>query len=169
MAGSSRSTLGTGGMRSKLRAARMATAAGESVIMANGTRPDILDTIFDAQPVGTLFLPHGSTMPAWKRWLGFTAQPKGHLIVDTGAREAVQRRGRSLLPIGVVGVDGSFGKGDVVVLCDTTGTEFARGLTNYSAADASRICGLRTEQIGAVLGRLPYEEVVHRDNLVVII
>jgi glutamate 5-kinase len=169
MAGSSRSALGTGGMRSKLRAARMATAAGESVIMANGTRPEVLDAIFKAQPVGTLFLPHGSTMPAWKRWLGFTAQPKGQLVVDAGAREAVQRRGRSLLPIGMVKVGGSFSKGDVVVLCDTTGAEFARGLSNYSAADASRICGLKTEQVGEVLGRLPYEEVVHRDNLVVII
>lgn len=169
MAGSSRSTLGTGGMRSKLRAARVATAAGESVIMANGSTPGILDAIFAGEPVGTLFLPHGSSMPAWKRWLGYTAQPKGHLVVDAGARDAVQHKGRSLLPIGVVRVDGEFGKGDVVVLCDSHGTEFARGLCNYSAADASRICGLRTEQINGVLGDLPYEEIIHRDNLVVII
>jgi glutamate 5-kinase len=169
MAGSSRSTLGTGGMRSKLRAARVATAAGESVIMANGSTPGILDAIFAGEPVGTLFLPHGSSMPAWKRWLGYTAQPKGHLVVDAGARDAVQHKGRSLLPIGVVRVDGEFGKGDVVVLCDSHGTEFARGLCNYSAADATRICGLRTEQINGVLGDLPYEEIIHRDNLVVII
>jgi glutamate 5-kinase len=108
-------------------------------------------------------------MPAWKRWLGYTARPKGRLVVDAGARHAVQHKGRSLLPIGVVQVTGSFGKGDVVALCDADGSEFARGLTNYSAADASRICGLRTEQIGEVLGTLPYEEVVHRDNLVVIV
>jgi glutamate 5-kinase len=169
MAGSSRSSLGTGGMRSKLRAARIATAAGESVIMANGAKAGILDAIIAGEPVGTLFLPHGSSMPAWKRWLGFTAQPKGQLIVDAGARDAVQRRGRSLLPIGVVRVGGSFHKGDVVVLCDSEGTEFARGLSNYSAADATRICGMRTEQIGEVLGALPYEEIIHRDNLVVII
>jgi glutamate 5-kinase len=176
MAGDSRSSLGTGGMRSKLRAARLATAAGESVLIANGTQPGVLDAIFAAEPVGTLFLPHGSAVPAWKRWLGYAARPKGRLIVDGGARQAVQHKGRSLLPIGMVGVTGpygeehvSFGKGDVVALCDTAGTEFARGLTNYSAADAKRICGLRTEQIGELLGTLTYDEVVHRDNLVVII
>src|SRR5262245_38983708 len=152
MAGSSRSALGTGGMRSKLRAARLATAAGESVIMANGGRPGVLDAVFAAEPVGTLFLPHGGTLPAWKRWLGFTARPKGRLVVDTGARNAVQSQGRSLLPIGVVQVVGAFGKGDVVALCDTDGAEFARGLTNYAAADAGRIRGLRTEQIADVLG-----------------
>jgi len=168
MAGTSKSVLGTGGMRSKLRAARLATAAGESVIMASGTRPGILDRIFAAEPVGTLFLPHGGSMSAWKRWLGFTARPKGRLVVDAGARKAVQHQGRSLLSIGVVQVVGAFGKGDVISLCDAEG-EFARGLTNYSSADAVRICGLRTEQIAQVLGRVPYEEMVHRDNLVVII
>jgi glutamate 5-kinase len=176
MAGGSQSSLGTGGMRSKLRAARLATAAGESVLLANGTRPGVLDAIFASEPVGTLFLPHGTSVPAWKRWLGYAARPKGKLVVDAGARQAVQEKGRSLLPIGMVRVTGpsdeesvSFGKGDVVALCDTAGIEFARGLTNYSAADAQRICGLRTEQIAEVLGTLPYEEVVHRDNLVVIV
>jgi glutamate 5-kinase len=169
MAGGSRSTLGTGGMRSKIRAARLATMAGESVIMANGARPGVLDSLFAAEPVGTLFLPHGSTVPAWKRWLGFTAQPKGRLVVDAGARNAVQHKGRSLLPIGVVQVVGSFGKGDVVALCDSDGVEFARGLTNYAAAEAVKICGLRTERVAEVLGTIPYEEIVHRDNLVVIV
>jgi glutamate 5-kinase len=168
-AGTSRSTLGTGGMRTKLRAAQLVTAAGESVLIANGARPGILDAIFAAEPVGTLFLPRGSTMPAWKRWLGYSALPKGQLVVDAGARRAVQQNGSSLLPIGVVEVRGSFGKGDVVALCDADGAEFARGLTNYSAGDARRIQRLRTEQISEVLGRLPYEEIIHRDNLVVIV
>jgi glutamate 5-kinase len=168
MAGKSKSALGSGGMRSKLRAARLATAAGESVILANGGRPGVLDEIMAAAPVGTLFLPHGSSVPAWKRWLGYTAQPKGRVVVDAGARDAVERQNRSLLPIGVVRVTGSFGKGDVVALCDAEGAEFARGLTNYSAADAERIRGLRSDQIAEVLGTVPYEEVVHRDNLVVI-
>jgi len=169
MAGASRSSLGTGGMRSKLRAARLATAAGESVIMANGTRPGVLDAIFAGEQEGTLFLPHGTTVPAWKRWLGYTARPKGKLIVDAGARQAVQQKGRSLLPIGMIEVQGAFNKGDVVALCDAEGTEFARGLTNYSAADAAKIVGIKTEKIGEVLGAFPYEEVVHRDNLVVIV
>jgi len=169
MAGASRSSLGTGGMRSKIRAARLATAAGESVIIANGSEPDILDRIFKGEPVGTLFLPHGTSVPAWKRWLGYTARPKGRLVVDGGACEAVQHKGRSLLPIGVVRVTGTFSKGDVVALCDLEGAEFARGLSNYSAGDAERIVGLRTEQISEVLGTVPYEEIVHRDNLVVIV
>jgi glutamate 5-kinase len=168
MAGSSKSALGTGGMRSKIRAARLATAAGESAIMANGSRPGILDAVFAADPVGTLFLPHGRTVPAWKRWLGYTARPKGRLLLDAGACGAVKDKGRSLLAIGVVRVLGNFGKGDVISLCDANGVEFGRGLTNYTAADLERIIGLRTEQIGEVLGAVPYEEVVHRDNLVVI-
>jgi glutamate 5-kinase len=169
MAGGSRSTLGTGGMRSKIRAARLATAAGESVIIAHGAKPGTLDALFAAEPVGTLFMPHGTSIPAWKRWLGFTAQPKGRLLIDSGACTAVQKKGRSLLPIGVVQVQGDFNKGDVVALCDGEGIEFARGLTNYTSADAKRILGLRTEQIAEVLGSLPYEEIVHRDNLVVVI
>jgi glutamate 5-kinase len=169
LAGGSRSTLGTGGMRSKLRAARLATAAGESVIIADGAKPGTIDAIFASEPVGTLFLPHGTSVPAWKRWLGFTARPKGRLVVDSGACAAIQAKGRSLLPIGVVQVQGDFNKGDVVALCDPQGIEFARGLTNYTAADALRVVGLRTEQIAEVLGSLPYEEIVHRDNLVVII
>ena len=168
LAHASKSVLGTGGMRSKLRAARLATAAGESVIMANGARSGILDDIFSGEPVGTLFLGHGSAIPAWKRWLGYTARPKGKLIVDAGACQAVKTKGKSLLPIGVVRVQGEFDKGDVIALLDLDGQEFARGLTNYASGDAGKILGLRTDQIGEALGSAPYEEIVHRDNLVVI-
>jgi glutamate 5-kinase len=167
-AGDSRSPLGSGGMRSKLRAARLATVAGESVLIANGTAAGILDAIFRAEPVGTLFLPHDRTMPAWKRWLGYTAQPRGRIVVDAGARQAVQHKGRSLLPIGVVEVSGAFGKGDVVILLDVAGVEFARGLSNYSSSDVQRIRGLRSEQVRQAIGDSAYDEVVHRDNLVVI-
>jgi glutamate 5-kinase len=168
LAGRSRSTFGSGGMRSKLRAARLATAAGESVILANGAKPGILDAIFAAESVGTLFLPHGNTLPAWKRWVGYTAQPKGQLLVDQGADLAVVEKGRSLLAIGVVEVIGTFKKGDVVSITSCDGREIARGLTNYCSEDAVRICGLRKEQISEVLGGLPYEEIIHRDNLVLI-
>lgn len=169
LAGGSRSALGTGGMRSKLRAARLATAAGESVLIANGAEPGLIDRIFACEAVGTLFLPHGSSLPSWKRWLGFTARPKGRLVVDVGARAAVEQKGRSLLPIGVVKVQGHFGKGDVVALIDPAGVEFARGLTNYSSTDALRIRGLRSEEIAEIMGALPYPEIIHRDNLVVIV
>ncbi|MGL4555061.1 MAG: glutamate 5-kinase [Gemmataceae bacterium] len=167
-AGAGKSTLGTGGMRSKLRAARLATVAGESVILASGRRPDVLGAIFRSEPVGTLFLPHASTLPAWKRWVGYAARPRGWVVVDPGARSALVDKGRSLLPIGVVQVGGSFGKGDVIAIRDGAGEEFARGLTNYPSAVVDRVRGLRSEQVRELLGGSPYEEVVHRDNLVVI-
>ncbi len=166
MAGTSKSSLGTGGMKSKLKAARLATAAGGAVIMANGSVDGILDQIFRAEPVGTLFLPHGEAIPAWKRWLGFTAQAKGQLVVDAGAVGAIVQRGTSLLPVGVRAVQGDYGKGDVVTICDASGQEVARGLTNYTAADTRRIMGLSTEQIAQQIGNVPYVELVHRDNLV---
>src|SRR5262249_34183638 len=145
-AGATHSALGSGGMRSKLRAARLATVAGESVILASGQRPDVLDAIPPPEPVAPLFLPPPSPLPAWKRWLGYTASPRGRLVVDAGAARAVRGQGRSLLPIGVVQVAGTFGKGDVVSICDPDGVEIARGLTNYPSATAHRLCGLRTEQ-----------------------
>jgi glutamate 5-kinase len=168
LASDTKSTLGTGGMRSKLRAARLVTASGGAVIMANGALPEILDRVFSAEPVGTLFLPHGSDIPARKRWLGFTARPRGKVFTDAGARRAIASGGKSLLPIGVVRVTGSFGKGDVVAICDADGTEYARGLINYGAADAGQLVGLRTDQIAAALGGVPYAELVHRDNLVIV-
>jgi glutamate 5-kinase len=168
MAGASKSALGTGGMRSKLRAARLATAAGECVVMANGATPGILDRIMECEPVGTLFLPHGGTVPAWKRWLGYTARPKGHLVLDAGALNAVVKAGKSLLPVGVVAVSGTFGKGDVVALCDAAGAEVARGLINYSSADVETIRGLSSDRIAEALGTVPYVELVHRDNLVLV-
>lgn len=166
MAGASKSDLGTGGMKSKLKAARLATAAGGAVVMANGSIDGILDQIFRAEPVGTLFLPHGDAIPAWKRWLGFTAQPKGKLVVDSGAVGAIVQRGTSLLPVGVQEVEGDYGKGDVVTICDRAGHEVARGLTNYSAADTRKIMGLATDRIVKQVGNLPYVELIHRDNLV---
>lgn len=169
MAGVTKSTLGTGGMRSKLRAARLATAAGESVVMANGATPGVLDAIFAGEPVGTLFLSHGETLPAWKRWVGFTVRPKGAVQVDAGARQALVEQGTSLLPVGVVRVEGEFTKGEVIAIRDAQGVEFARGMTNYSSEETERLRGLDSEQILRALGRLPYVEMVHRDNLVILL
>lgn len=164
MAGATRSSLGTGGMRSKLRAARLATAAGGGVVMANGSRDGILDAIFAGEPVGTLFRPHGDAMPAWKRWLGYTARPKGTLTIDAGAVRALCEQGKSLLPVGVREVQGEFGKGDVVAVCGPDGTELGRGLCNYPNDDAIRLAGRKTEQIAEMLGKVPYVEMIHRDN-----
>ncbi len=154
-----------GGMASKLEAARIATVAGENVIIANGRTPGNLAKIAAGHSVGTLFLAQGQALSAFKRWIGFTAQPRGVLVLDAGAQEAVEKKGKSLLAIGVTGASGTFRKGDVVSLHDAAGQEFARGLTNYSLDDVLKIKGLKTEKITAVLGRLPYDEVIHRDNM----
>lgn len=166
LAAATKSALGTGGMESKLRAARLATVAGESVIMANGSLDGVLDRVFAGDPIGTLFLPHGQDVPAWKRWLGFTARPLGTFTLDAGAIRAVVEQGRSLLAVGVKAVGGEFRKGDVVSLCDAAGREVARGLSNYASDEAERIRGRTSEQIRETLGGVPYEELIHRDNLV---
>lgn len=159
--------LSKGGMASKLEAARLATTGGENVIIAYGRSPDVLPRIVAGETVGTLFLAQGQTVAARKRWIGLTVKPRGRLLLDAGAREAIEKKGKSLLAIGVVGAEGDFIKGDVVAICDQENREFARGLTNYSADDISRIKGLKTNQIVQVLGHRPYDEIVHRDNMVV--
>ncbi len=161
------STRGTGGMRSKLLAVRKATAVGENVIIADGTRPGVLEEIFAGHDVGTLFLAEGLNVPAWKRWIGYTVTPRGRVMVDAGARRAIAEAGRSLLAIGVTRVEGQFVQGECVAIVDETGREFARGLSNYDSEDTLKIQGRRTEEFTAIFGSLPYAELVHRDNLVV--
>ena len=166
LAGDSRSGGGTGGMRSKLQAAQLVTRAGGSVIIASGKTPEPLSRILQGERVGTLFLARGQTQGARKRWIGLTARPRGHLVVDAGARVALEAGDKSLLAIGIVEVVGDFDKGDVVGVRDLEGREFARGLTNYPSPDARQILGLRTEQARKTVGSAHYDEVIHRDNLV---
>ena len=156
---------GTGGMESKLEAARMATEAGEAALMADGTAKDVLLDIMAGEKVGTLFLPARKRLRSRKRWLRFTSRPRGAVVVDDGARRALCEKGKSLLPIGITAVDGEFAPGDAVRIVGCDGEEFARGLTNYSSAEVEKIKGLRTGQIEATLGHKFYDEVVHRDNL----
>ncbi|TWU13795.1 Glutamate 5-kinase 1 [Symmachiella macrocystis] len=167
LATADRSKRGTGGMRTKLSAVKMATAVGENVIVANGTQSGTLMKVLAGEETGTLFLAQGASVPAWKRWIGYSKPPKGKLILDAGARTAVERDGRSLLAIGIVGVEGQVEKGDVVALIDAKGNEFARGLTNYSTAEIRRLAGKRSEEIAQLYESLPYVEIVHRDNLIV--
>jgi glutamate 5-kinase len=159
--------LSKGGMAGKLEAARLATTGGENVIIACGQTPDILARIVAGESVGTLFLAQGETVAARKRWIGLTVKPRGRLLLDAGAKAAIELKGRSLLAAGVVAAEGQFHKGDVVGLRGPDGLEFARGLTNYSAEEVQRIKGLKTRQIAQVLGDCPYDEVIHRDNMVV--
>lgn len=167
LAAQTKSSRGTGGMKSKLEAVNMATATGRNVMLANGSTPGILDQLMTGQEVGTLFLAQGPSIPAWKRWIGYNVQPHGTFILDEGACNAITTKGRSLLAIGIREVRGDFEKGQIVALVDGAGNEFARGLTNYGANDVSKIAGKRTEEIAAIFGRVPYAEVIHRDNLVV--
>jgi glutamate 5-kinase len=160
--------LSKGGMASKLEAARIVTTAGENMIIASGRRLDVLTRLMAGEELGTLFLGQGKAITPYKRWLGFSAQVRGRIQLDDGARQAILDKGRSLLAAGIVGTQGEFQKGDVIALCDAEGTVVARGLTNYSSADIERIKGLKSDRIAQVLGRRPYEEVIHRDNLAIV-
>lgn len=160
--------LSKGGMASKLSAARMVTTAGENCIIASGRQVDVLTQIMAAEPLGTLFLSQGKAISPYKRWLGFSAHPKGRVSLDEGARRALVEQGRSLLAIGITNVEGKFAKGDVIAIYDGEGKLVARGLTNYDFEDLQRIKGLKSDRIAQVLGTEPYAEVIHRDNLVVV-
>ena len=167
LASASKSRGGTGGMKSKLQAARKVTEVGENVIIANGRRDRILDQIMAGDEVGTLFLAQGRNVPAWKRWIGYTVEPRGRLKLDAGAKKALTTNGRSLLAIGITEVEGKFGRGDVVSLLGEDGLEFARGLTNYDSPTTARLKGQRLADLPSDPANLPYEEIVHRDNLLV--
>jgi len=160
--------LSRGGMASKLEAARLTVSAGENVVIANGRRPNVLVDLLAGQTVGTLFMAQGPAVASRKRWIGLTAQPCGRLVLDVGAQQAVEQRGRSLLAIGVQRVEGNFQKGDVVAICREDGSECARGLTNYGSEEMRRIAGQPTERIIEILGHCPYDEVIHRDNLAIL-
>lgn len=160
--------LSTGGMASKLQAARIATSTGENVIIANGRRKNVLQEIVAGADVGTLILAEGRAVASRKRWIGWSAHTRGRLTLDAGASRAILSNGRSLLAVGVVQVDGDFGKGDVVGLCDAEGREIARGLSNYTADEIRIIAGHRADRIAELLGHCPYDEAVHRDNLVLL-
>jgi len=160
--------LSKGGMASKIAAARMVTEAGGSCIVASGRDDGVLARICRGEAVGTLFTGRTETMPAWKRWLGWSADARGTIVVDAGARDAVVDGGSSLLAAGVRDVEGEFTAGDVVALANEKRRVFARGLVNYAADELRRVAGLRTERIADVLGSTPYDEVVHRDNLAII-
>ncbi len=168
LATTEKTPLGIGGMQTKLEAARSATEAGEAALIADGAEEEILLRIMRGERVGTLFLPTRKRLRSYKRWIRFGSRPRGAVAVDQGARRALCQAGKSLLASGVSAVEGQFSSGDVIRIKGPDGEEFARGLSNYSAAEIERIKGLRTQQIEAVLGYKYYDEVVHRDNLALI-
>jgi glutamate 5-kinase len=166
-AGSIPGPLGTGGMMSKINAARKVNSAGVPMVVAKGDKPDILVRLFDGEAHGTYFVPRRHKLTRRKCWIAFSLKPKGILTIDAGARTAVTRRGKSLLASGIVGVQGEFTVGAPVEFQAPGGAAVGVGLVNYGAADIRRIMGLRSQHISQVLGHKPYDEVIHRDNLVI--
>jgi len=162
------SELGTGGMVSKLEAARIVTGSGEAMVLVGGHDPAVLHQVLEGRNVGTYFPPRGDRLAARKRWLAYTQRTRGTIRVDAGAREALIKHHRSLLPSGISGVDGHFDSGDLVSLAGPDGRAFARGLSNYTRDEIERIRGKKTAQIAKELGQAFFQEVVHRDNLVML-
>jgi len=161
--------LGVGGMATKLKAARQAAQAGIAVIIARGREAGIVTAALDpAREAGTLIVPAGVRLKSRKHWIAFALRPAGSIAVDKGAADALCNRGRSLLPSGVREVRGDFGGGDCVSLLDPDGVEFGRGLVNYPASDVLKVAGRRSTEIPALLGYKVADEIIHRDNFVLI-
>jgi glutamate 5-kinase len=158
-----------GGMATKLAAGQKAAAAGIPMVIASGRQPGTLPRLLAGEPVGTYFAPRPDRLTARKRWIAFAVPPQGRLTVDAGAYQALTRQGRSLLPSGLVAVEGDFAAGDIVaVLTEHDGREFARGLVNFDAAECRKIRGAKTREIEERLGYRSFDEVIHRDNLVIL-
>ncbi|MDA7571708.1 glutamate 5-kinase [Porticoccaceae bacterium] len=166
LVGESSSQLGRGGMVTKLQAARLASSSGCSTIIAGGRNNDVLIDIASGKSIGTLLKAHQKPIAARKQWLAGQLQVKGKLLLDDGAIEVLVRHGRSLLPVGINSVDGTFGRGDLVSCVDLRGIEVARGLVNYSVEEARKLCGESTSSISKILGYKDDDEMIHRDNLV---
>lgn len=161
------SKFGTGGMVTKLEAADLMIRAGEAAVIANAATEGVLTRILAGERVGTVFVPAERKMSHRRRWIGQATRPAGQVVVDQGAAAALADKGKSLLPSGITRVAGTFGKGAVVSVVDESGSEIARGLTNYSSAQIERIKGLHTSEIAGALGDKPYDVVIHRDNMTV--
>lgn len=157
-----------GGMKTKLAAARIACAAGLPTVIANGNRENVVSSVLAGSCPMTVFGKAAESMAHRKRWIAFGRAPRGAIVVDDGARNALVTNGRSLLAAGVVGVAGGFDAGEAVNIRDGSGRDIARGLTNYSSDDVCLIKGLKTTQIAEKLGRKDFDEVIHRDNLVIL-
>lgn len=168
MAGDVAGALGSGGMQSKVQAIRMVAAQGGASFIGPGRRPQILQSIFAGEAVGTFFLPGRKKLAHRKHWIAYTLRPKGDLVLDAGACRALKERGTSLLPAGIVEVKGKFVVGDAVRCVDRQGAGLAVGLVNYTAEEIKRIRGRKTTEIAATLGYCDSDEVIHRDNLVLL-
>jgi glutamate 5-kinase len=165
-----KSQLGTGGMTSKLAAAALVVEAGEIAVVANGREPNVLPRLLDpsTRGLGTIFAPTArhAKLDSRQRWIGLTKRPGGAVVIDAGAVAAIHDRGKSLLASGITAVSGDFDEGQVLLIKDQSGREVARGLCNYGTPELRLIMGHKSSELAKILGRTPYDEVIHRDNLV---
>lgn len=158
---------GRGGMRTKLEAARIVTRLGGRVLIANGKIPYIIDKLFNYEELGTIFTPN-EDLPEKKRWIGYSTNIIGHVVVNNGARDAILTKDSSLLPIGVVRIENDFKKGEVVSIRDENNVEFARGIVNYNADDCKRIIGSHSNEILNLLGFKNYDAIITRDYITIL-
>jgi glutamate 5-kinase len=167
-AGGAGSEVGSGGMRTKLEAARMLMKAGIPLVICNGSREGVVSAAAAGEPVGTVFKPGDTSISAKKLWIALAHKPSGQIVIDDGAVSALLSAGKSLLPAGVVSVSGAFGAGDAVVLTDRSGNAVGRGLVGLSADVLERVKGMKTSEIAEVLPEAAGVEVVHRDHLAIL-
>lgn len=159
---------GRGGMRTKLEAARLVTRFGGKVLIANGKVPFVIKKIFSGEDYGTMFLPQTEGLSDKKRWIGYATNIIGKIVVNNGAKKALIKETKSLLPIGVVGVVNEFNKGDVVSILDENGAEFARGIVNYNSDDCEKVVGSHSDDILDILGFKNYDAIITRDNITIL-
>ncbi len=167
LAGDIPGALGTGGMTTKVNAAKKVTAAGIPMVIAGGAKPDILKKIFSGKEYGTFFVPKKKKLAGRKCWIAYSLKPRGVIKIDSGAAAAILKKGKSLLPGGIIGVKGEFSIGAPVEFKTDDNKTLGTGLVNYSAADIRKIMGLRSSRIEKRLGYKSYDEVIHRDNLAI--
>lgn len=165
LSGGAGSKLGTGGMATKIQAARIAMHSGTVTVITNMEEKDIIRRVIEGETVGTVFWPCTNKMENKKRWIAFSSSICGKIVVDEGAARALVKQGKSLLPSGITSVEGPFDIGNTVVIAGPDGTEIARGIVSYSSEDIERIKGAQTRDIARILGHKDYDEVVHRNNL----
>jgi len=166
MAGGAGSSIGKGGMLTKILAARRAAGSGASTLIAWGRAPQALLRVVQGENIGTLLVAQTAKQQARKQWMADHLQLRGSVNIDAGAAHKLTSEGKSLLPIGMVGVEGDFSRGDVIAIREAGGPEIARGLANYAAAEARLLCRRPSHEIGALLGYAAEPEMVHRDNLI---
>lgn len=169
LAGGPGTMRGTGGMHTKIQAAKIAVNSGVAMVVATGGREGIVREVLEGNNIGTIFISKENRLQIRKRWLAFGVSVSGLVTVDTGCERALLEGGSSLLAAGITDVNGDFEQGNTISIVNEGGRELARGITNYCAEDVKKIMGAHTHDITQLLGSKPYDEIIHRDNLVLLV